>query len=80
MNVQDIREHMNVYGSCGTRLGRVDRVEGSSIKLTKDSSDDNQHHYLPFAWVENVDEAVRINRGCDEAKRDWQSQPVGAPG
>jgi len=78
MNIQDIREHMNVYGNCGNRLGRVDRVEGSSIKLTKDSSDDNRHHYVPVEWVENVDEAVRLNKDCDAARREWQDAPIGA--
>jgi hypothetical protein len=30
----DIREHMDVYASCGTKVGRVDHVEGDRIKLT----------------------------------------------
>jgi hypothetical protein len=29
----DIREHMDVVGSCGNMLGRVDHVEGSNIKV-----------------------------------------------
>src|SRR5690242_8034108 len=27
----DITEHMEVYASCGTRVGKVDHVEGSSL-------------------------------------------------
>ena len=38
--VAGIRQHMDVIASCGTKIGVVDRVEGNSIKLTKDSSKD----------------------------------------
>ncbi len=31
----DIREHMEVIGSDGVHVGRVDRVEGGRIKLTR---------------------------------------------
>jgi hypothetical protein len=48
MNAANIREHMEVLGACGKLLGHVDRVEGSSIKLTKDSAPDDQHHYIPM--------------------------------
>ena len=47
MDTKGIREHMDVFGSCGNKLGRVDRVESGSIKLTKDSASDGQHHYIP---------------------------------
>ena len=30
----DIREHQEVYASCGTKIGTVDHVDGNSIKLT----------------------------------------------
>jgi hypothetical protein len=78
MNVQNIREHMDVIGSCGNKLGRVDRVEGGSIKLTKDSTPDGQHHYLPLDWVDRVDQQVHLNKDCGEAKREWNAAPVGA--
>ena len=41
----DIREHMDVYGSCGNFLGKVDHVEGDSIKLTKSDSPDTMDTY-----------------------------------
>lgn len=80
LGTQDIREHMDVIGSCGNRLGEVDRVEGDSIKLTKDSSPDGQHHYIPSEWVESTDDAVHLNKDCGEARREWQSAPAGAGG
>jgi hypothetical protein len=78
VNAQSIREHMDVIGSCGNRLGRVDRVEGGSIKLTKDSSGDGQHHYVPMDWVARVDQHVHLNKDCGEAKREWGAAPIGA--
>jgi hypothetical protein len=77
-NTSNIKEHMDVIGSCGNRLGTVDRVENGSIKLTKDSSPDNQHHYIPINWVKSVDDQVRLNKDCGAAKREWQSSPTAA--
>src|SRR6185369_16973840 len=31
----DIREHMDVIASCGTKVGVVDHIEGGAVKLTK---------------------------------------------
>jgi hypothetical protein len=76
-NTSNIREHMDVFGSCGNRLGMVDKVEGNSIKLAKKDQPDNQHHWVPMDWVASVDDAVRLNKGCDVARRDWQSAPTG---
>jgi hypothetical protein len=75
----DIREHMDVIGSCGTRLGAVDRIEGNSIKLAKnDPKANGQHHWIPTDWVDHVDEHVHLNKDCGEAMRDWQTSPSGA--
>jgi hypothetical protein len=71
----NIREHMPVFGSCGNKLGDVDHVEGGSIKLTKASSPDGQHHFIPTSWVEKVDDAVRLNKDCGEAKKEWKAAP-----
>jgi hypothetical protein len=70
--VAAIREHMDVIGACGNKLGRVDRVEGSSIKLTKNDSPDGQHHLIPTSWVSRVDTQVHLSKNCGEAKREWQ--------
>jgi hypothetical protein len=70
----DIREHMDVIGSCGNKLGKVDHVEGSKIKLTKNDSPVGLHHFIPMDWVERVDECVYLNKSCGEAAREWQSE------
>ncbi len=72
MDTRNIREHMDVFGSCGNKLGQVDHVEGDSIKLTKASSSDGQHHFIPAEWVARVDSHVHLNKDCGAARKEWQ--------
>jgi hypothetical protein len=69
----DIREHMEVYGSCGNLLGKVDHVEGDQIKLTKNDSPDGQHHLIPLSWVAKVHDHIHLNKDCGEARAEWQN-------
>lgn len=64
-----IREHMPVRCADGDQVATVDRVEGSSIKLTKDAQ--GAHHWIPLAWVTRVDDHVHIDRSGDQARREW---------
>jgi hypothetical protein len=72
--VAAIREHMDVIGSCGNKLGKVDHVEGGSIKLTRHDSPDGVHHFIPTSWVTRVDDKVHLNKTCSEAAREWKSE------
>jgi hypothetical protein len=72
--VAAIREHMDVIGSCGNKLGKVDHVEGGSIKLTRNDSPDGLHHFIPTSWVARVDDKVHLSKNCGEAKREWKSE------
>lgn len=79
MNMHNIREHMPVIGSCGRRIGMVDRVEGSWIKLTRSAPAAHaEHRYLPLDWVESVQENVRLTKTADEAEEQWQEAPLTA--
>lgn len=69
---QGIREHMDVIASCGKKVGEVDRLEGPAIKLTKSSSPDGNHHYIPVAWVERVDSHVHLSKNSRETESEWQ--------
>ncbi|WP_165251482.1 DUF2171 domain-containing protein [Paludisphaera soli] len=69
----DIREHMEVYASCGTKVGVVDHVEGDSIKLTKKDSADGQHHRIPMAWVAKVHDHIHLSKDHREVQSQWQS-------
>jgi hypothetical protein len=69
----DIREHQDVYASCGTKVGRVDHVEGNVIKLTKNDSPDGQHHLIPLSWVTKVDDEVHLDRDHLAVQDQWQN-------
>ena len=61
-----IREHMEVIGADGVRLGAVDGVEGGRIKLTKaDSgmgSHQGHHHYVSCGLVADIEgDTVRLS-------------------
>ncbi|HEY1190225.1 MAG TPA: DUF2171 domain-containing protein [Gemmata sp.] len=70
--IEGIRQHMDVIASCGKKIGVVDKVEGSTIKLTKDSFGDGQHHFVPTSMVANVDRHVHLNQNSEEAAK-WCS-------
>ncbi|WP_165227546.1 DUF2171 domain-containing protein [Aquisphaera insulae] len=68
----DIREHADVYASCGTKVGTVDHVEGDTIKLTRSGSPDGQHHRIPLSWVKSVDGGVHLDRDHLRVQGEWQ--------
>jgi hypothetical protein len=70
-----IREHMEVMGSDGGHVGRVDHVRGSEIELAKlDAGSGLKHHMIPVSWVVRVDDHVHLNLTRDEAKRQWSEK------
>lgn len=73
LGVGAISDGMDVIASCGKKVGVVDRVEGSAIKLTKKDSSDGQHHFVPVGWVERVDKHVHLNKDSREAESSWKS-------
>ena len=71
--VAGIRQHMDVIASCGKKIGVVDGVEGSAIKLTKNDSPDGMHHFIPTGWVANVDRHVHLSKNSEEAVKGWKT-------
>lgn len=71
-----IREHMEVIGSDGGHIGRVDHVIGDDIELAKlDLGSGLKHHLIPVSWVDDVvDEKVRLNLTKDAAKAAWREK------
>ena len=61
-----IQERMDVYASCGSKVGVVDHVEGTSLKLTRKGSNDGQHHFVPLWNVAKVDEHVHLKINSKE--------------
>jgi hypothetical protein len=79
MNADNIREHMDIIGSDGTRVGTVDKVEGQTIKLAKNDPNANgSHHWIPIDWVQRVDRHVHLSKPGAEVSRNWQTAGPGA--
>lgn len=70
---ENIEEHMEVVCSKGMHVGTVDHVLGDQIKLTKNDSEDGQHHLIPASMVATVDTKVHLSKPCDEVKKTWQT-------
>ena len=71
-----IREHMEVIGSDGGHVGRVDHVIGDDIELAKlDLGGGLKHHLIPLSWVDDVaDDKVRLNLTKEAAKAAWREK------
>jgi hypothetical protein len=70
-----IRDKMDVVCSCGTKIGKVDHLDGSSIKLTRsDPTAGGKHHWVPLDWVERVDEQVHISKNSEDATAGWKEE------
>jgi hypothetical protein len=70
-----IKEQMEVLGSDGVHVGTVDHLEGRDlVKLTKDDPDaGGEHHFIPLAWVDHVDDHVHLKQAGAEAKARWKT-------
>jgi hypothetical protein len=68
---EDVREHMEVIGADGVRVGTVDRVEGDRIKLAKIENvgaHEGHHHFISRGLVAEVEgEKVRLSANADVA-------------
>jgi hypothetical protein len=72
-DASQIREHMEVLGSDGRHVGRVDKVMGAEIELTKlDFAAGLKHHMIPLSWVDYVD--VHLNLTKAAAKAAWREK------
>ena len=72
ISASDIREHMEVVGSDGKHVGRVDHVKGDQIELAKlDLATMGKHRLVPMSWVDFVDEKVHLSLAHEDAERHW---------
>ena len=76
INVSEIKEHMEVVGSDGGHVGKVDHVLGEDIELAKfDIGGGFKHHLIPITWVETIqDDKLRLTMTKDEAKASWKEK------
>jgi len=75
INPTQIQPKTSVVCSEGGEFAKVDHVDGKQLKLAKD--DKGQHHYIPLAWVQTVDDKVHVDRPGDEAMKAWTTSPGG---
>lgn len=79
----EIREHMQVIGADGVRLGTVDRVDGERIKLIREDSGvahHDHHHFLPRGLVAEVEgDVVRLSANADVAAALFEEEESGEP-
>ncbi len=74
-SASQIAEHMEVVGSDGDHVGKVDHVLGQDIELAKlDLGAGLKHHLIPLAWVDRVDDKVHLNLSKDAAKAAWREK------
>jgi hypothetical protein len=70
---------MDVIAGCGTRVGTVDHLDGTAIKLAKHNSPDGEHHWVPLGWVARIDTHVHLTKNVADARLEWRSDsPTGA--
>ena len=67
-----IKEHAEIIGADGVHVGKVDRVEGNRIKLTRADSGEGKHkghhHFVPLSLVADVEGGkVRLSANADVA-------------
>jgi len=70
-----IKDHMEILGCDGAHVGTVDHMEGpDQVKLAKDDPEaGGEHHFIPLAWVDHVDDHVHLKQSAAEAKARWKS-------
>lgn len=76
IQASEIREHMEVIGSDGGHVGKVDHVLGTDIELSKmDLGSGLKHHLIPMTWVESIsDDKVCLSLTKDAAKAAWREK------
>ncbi len=77
--LDQVREHMQVIDAEGTPLGKVDRIEGDRIKLTRDSSGqgshEGHHHFIPAGLVAEVEgDVVRLSATLGSVESIFQTE------
>ncbi|HKY36451.1 MAG TPA: DUF2171 domain-containing protein [Polyangiaceae bacterium] len=73
INPSQIQRHMDVVSSRNEPLGSVDHIQGSSVKLVRDVL--GQHHLVPIAWIESIDDKIHLTRSAEEVERLWAGEP-----
>ena len=71
-----VKPGMDVYCSCGQRIGSVDEMTGDMIKLNTSDSVVGDDRFVPVEWVERVDRSVYLNKNSDEVMSEWTEESL----
>ena len=71
IDTNQIKPHCQVVDCNDAPIGKVDHVQGQSLKLTKDDS--GKHHLIPLDWIDRVDDKVHVTKNADEVRNAWQT-------
>ena len=67
-DLSQVQEHADIIGADGVHVGTVDHVDGDRIKLTKQDSGDQRHHWISGGLVAAVEgNTVRLSANADVA-------------
>lgn len=74
--IGQVREHHEVVGSDGSHVGKVDKLRGDRIILTKSDQDaGGVHHSIPSSWIKSVDATkVTLEKTADQAQAAWRAE------
>ena len=74
--LRQVKEHAEVVGSDGQRIGTVDKARDDRIILTKnDAEAGGRHHSIPSRWIGSVEGGkVTLSKTAAEAKAAWEDE------
>ena len=74
--ITQVKEHMEVVGSDGEHVGKVDKCRGDRIILTKNDEDaGGVHHSIPSSWIKSVDATkVTLEKTAEQAQDAWRTE------
>ncbi|MBA2772414.1 MAG: DUF2171 domain-containing protein, partial [Sphingomonas sp.] len=69
------REQMDVVGSDGEPVGKVDRIAGDRVVLTKNDSPDGRHHSIPCTMIDKIEgERIMLDCTAEQAQKQWRDE------
>lgn len=67
-DLSQIKQGAEIIGADGVHVGVVDHVSGDRIKMTKQDSVDDKHHYISAGLIADVEDGkVRLSANGDVA-------------
>jgi hypothetical protein len=73
IQASQIREHMQVVGSDGQKLGSVERLDGSSRLKLAAVGTAGGNNFIPLDWVASIEgQTLRLNKSSHDVHRELE--------